>query len=206
MTVAKREIQPTGATESSSSIADDGDAQLLPAVARGEPAAVQRCIDRYGGLIWSVARRRSPTLADAEDATQEIFLDLWRSAARFDPDRMSESLFVMTIARRRIIDRYRADRARIENEVATEQLPEFIDASPHAEAATEALLAYEALERLPAEQRRLIHLSISLGLSHAQIAQQEGLPVGTVKTLIRRGLIKVRQALGTSTPNERTKT
>ncbi len=175
---------------------------LLPAVARGEPAAVQGCIARYGSMIWSVARRRSPTVADAEDATQEIFLDLWRSAARFDGARMSEGLFVMMIARRRLIDRHRSSRSRIRHEVSAENLPEPIDAAPLADVATEGLLALEALERLPPEQRHLIHLSVSLGLSHAQIAQQEHLPLGTVKTVIRRGLIRIRQALGVPSANQ----
>src|SRR5438132_13118196 len=85
---------------------------LLPRVARGDGVAVEQCVDRYGGLIWQIALRFSATRADAEDAVQEVFIDLWKSAARFDPTRASETTFVAMIARRRLIDRKRAhDRA-----------------------------------------------------------------------------------------------
>lgn len=171
---------------------------VLPDVAGGDRAAVARCMARYGSLVWSIARRLSPTAADAEDATQEVFLDLWRSAARFDPQRGSEPLFVAMIARRRLIDRLRSMRPRLDNEIAgldewTQQVP--LDGA-RADRAAEAAIARAVLETLPVEQRRVIDLSIVHGLSHAEIASQVGMPLGTVKTLVRRGLIKVRQALG----------
>src|ERR1041385_2281154 len=78
---------------------------LLARVAGGDPRAVRDCIARYGGLVWSIARRFEA--ADAEDAVQEIFLDLWKSAARFDGRIASEAAFVAMIARRRLIDRKR---------------------------------------------------------------------------------------------------
>ena len=80
---------------------------LLHRVAAGEALAVRECLARYGGLVWSLARRYSPSPAEAEDAAQEIFLDLWRSAARFDPRQASETTYVALIARRRLVDRQR---------------------------------------------------------------------------------------------------
>lgn len=174
---------------------------VLPDVARGERTAVQRCMTRYGALIWSIARRFSPTAADAEDATQEIFLDLWRSAARFDASRGSERVFVTMIARRRLIDRMRSQKARREHEVGgldDEAAQVGIDA--RIDRCAEADIARAALEELPQEQRKVIQLSIVDGLSHGEIAARSGLPLGTVKTLIRRGLIRVRQALGEVRP------
>ena len=174
---------------------------VLPDVARGERAAVQRCMARYGALIWSIARRFSPTAADAEDATQEIFLDLWRSAARFDASRGSERVFVTMIARRRLIDRMRSQKARREHEIGgldDEAAQVGIDA--RIDRCAEADIARAALEELPQEQRKVIQLSIVDGLSHGEIAARSGLPLGTVKTLIRRGLIRVRQALGEVRP------
>jgi RNA polymerase sigma-70 factor (ECF subfamily) len=170
---------------------------VLPDVARGDRAAVGRCMARYGALVWSIARRLSPTPADAEDATQEVFLDLWRSAARFDPARGSEPMFVTMIARRRLIDRLRAMRPRMENELPgleewTQQVPQ----ESRVDRAAEAAIARAALETLPPEQQRVIDLSIVHGLSHSEISTRIGMPLGTVKTLVRRGLIKVRQALG----------
>ena len=81
---------------------------ILDKVAAAHPGAMEGCLTRYGPLVWSLARRWSPTFADAEDAAQEIFSDLWRAAERFDPRREpSEATFVAMIARRRLIDRYR---------------------------------------------------------------------------------------------------
>ena len=81
---------------------------LLQRIAKGDASAVQECMETYGNLVWSLARRYSESAADAEDATQEIFLDIWKSAGRFDPERGKETTFIATIARRRLIDRVRA--------------------------------------------------------------------------------------------------
>src|SRR5678816_3425476 len=96
--------------------AHEAPASLLGRVAAGVPGAVDECIARYGGLVWTLARRFSSNSADAEDATQEIFLDLWRSAARFDPIAASETTFVALIARRRLIDRRRRRQRRGDTE------------------------------------------------------------------------------------------
>src|SRR5512133_2795665 len=83
---------------------------ILDRVARGDQKAVRQCIDEFGGLVWAIARRMTRSRADAEDAVQEIFIDVWRSAARFDAAQGSEKVFVTTIARRRLIDRIRRGR------------------------------------------------------------------------------------------------
>lgn len=152
---------------------------------------------RYGALVWSLARRLSPSRADAEDATQEIFLDLWRSAGRFDATRGSEQLFVMMIARRRLIDRLRLMRQRQAHEVSdAAAMDADVPVDCRADNHVEAEIARAALEQLPAETQRVLDLSIVQGMSHGEIARRIGIPLGTVKTLVRRGLIKVRQALG----------
>ena len=79
---------------------------LLPRIATGDNHAMEECLDLYGNLVWSLARRMSPS-ADADDAVQEIFLDIWKNAARFNKNVASEKTFVMMIARRRLIDRRR---------------------------------------------------------------------------------------------------
>jgi len=96
---------------------------VLRRIAGGDSAAVRECIDRYGALIWSLARRLSRSSPDAEDATQEIFLDLWRNAGRFDESKGSEKLFIAMLARRRLIDRLRKTRI----EVPTESSPEILE-------------------------------------------------------------------------------
>jgi RNA polymerase sigma-70 factor, ECF subfamily len=165
---------------------------LLARVAAGDPHAVRECIAQYGGLVWSIARRFEA--ADAEDAVQEIFLDLWKSAARFDPAIASEATFIAVIARRRLIDRRRTRRRR----PTTEQLPDQPQVADHAiapDACVEANKAARALDQLRPEQRQVLVLSTCHGLSHGEIAAQTGMPLGTVKAHARRGLLSIRAAL-----------
>lgn len=165
---------------------------LLSRVAAGDAVAVRECIAQYGGLVWSIARRFE--LADAEDAVQEIFLDLWKSAARFDQTIASEATFIAMIARRRLIDRRRTRRRR----PTTEQLPEvpqIPDLGAGPDAALEAQKAAAALQQLRPEQRQVIVLSTCHGMSHGEIAAQTGMPLGTVKAHARRGLLSIRAAL-----------
>ncbi|MBX3403626.1 MAG: sigma-70 family RNA polymerase sigma factor [Phycisphaeraceae bacterium] len=173
---------------------------ILQRIASGEASAVQACIDRYSGLVWSLARRFCPSPADAEDAVQEIFLDVWRSASRFDASVASETTFVAMIARRRLIDRGRRSGrtiASLDNEDGTTPVA---DRSPRADAslgdAEDAQRAAIALESLKPEQQKVLRLSIYQGLSHERIADATGMPLGTVKTHVRRGLIRLREILG----------
>jgi RNA polymerase sigma-70 factor (ECF subfamily) len=152
----------------------------------------------YGGLVWSLARRQLRSHADAEDAVQEIFIDVWRNAARFDPAVASESTFIAMIARRRLIDRFRK-RSR---EVDTSALPEeLLTADPledRAEIVEEAQRVREHMQRLRPDERRVLELSGLHGLSHAKIAEVTDLPLGTVKTHARRGLERLKRMLAAS--------
>lgn len=169
---------------------------LLPRVAAGELAAVNECIARYGGLVWSLAKRKSRNLADAEDAVQEIFVDLWRSASRFDPEVASEVTFVTVISRRRLIDRQRKQLRQIDpGPLAESESPVSEDSSARIELCDEARRASQHLDTLRPEERRVLELSIYHGLSHSRIAQEVGLPLGTVKSHARRGLSSLREKL-----------
>jgi RNA polymerase sigma-70 factor (ECF subfamily) len=165
---------------------------LLARVAAGDAAAVRECIARYGGLVWSIARKFEAT--DAEDAVQEIFLELWRSAARFDPSVASEATFIAMIARRRLIDRQRTRRRRPTTEQVPE-LPQIIDEGSRPDATVEAAKAAAALDQLRPEQRQAVVLATCHGLSHSEIAAKTGMPLGTVKAHVRRGLLSIRAAL-----------
>lgn len=173
---------------------------ILQMIARGESGATQACIDRYGGLVWSLARRLSGNDSDAEDAVQDIFLDVWKSAGRFDPTVASETTFVATIARRRLIDRRRRDGRRVDTEVlidATATSPSWMqeDFRESAELGEDVAAARKALEQLSPEQQRVLQLSIFQGLSHERIARATQIPLGTVKTHARRGLIRIRELI-----------
>ena len=168
-----------------------GPPPLLGRVAAGDPAAVRECLARYGNLVWSIARRFEA--ADAEDAVQEIFLDLWKSAARFDPQIASEAAFVTMIARRRLIDRRRSRVRRPTTDPMTE-MPALADGGSQPDVCAEASQAARALEQLRPEQRQVL-VATCHGLSHGEIAAQTGMPLGTVKAHARRGLMSIRAAL-----------
>jgi RNA polymerase sigma-70 factor (ECF subfamily) len=170
---------------------------LLPRIASGDRSAIRECLARYGGLVWSLARRAAPS--DAEDAVQEIFLDLWKSAARYDAAVGSETTFVATIARRRLVDRRRQRARRPETESlgdVTSAAASIPSASIAPEMGAEAALAARALDQLRPEQRQVLILTACHGLSHEEVASSTGMPLGTVKAHARRGLIRVREALG----------
>lgn len=170
---------------------------LLERIAAGDERAVQECMDRYSGLVWSICRRLCRNTEDAEDAVQEVFIDLWSSSARFDPNVAAEETFVAMIARRRVIDRWRKKRREPKSEVITEVTdpaapPEKDEVALHDEAAR----IQRMMTRLRPEQQKVLDLSIFQGLSHRDIAGKLDLPLGTVKTHVRRGLMRVREMLG----------
>ncbi|MDA1201320.1 MAG: sigma-70 family RNA polymerase sigma factor [Planctomycetota bacterium] len=181
---------------------------LLPRIAGGDQSAVPECISRYGGLIWTLARRRLASREDAEDAVQEIFIDLWRSADRFDPLVAEEITFVAMIARRRVIDRLRRCAGQPES-ASIDEVGAVPDSSSDGrvgrrlELGEEARLADEHLAQLKPEEQRILRLSIYNSLSHAAIAEYTGLPLGTVKSHIRRGLDSLRQKLVGRARNDR---
>ncbi len=174
------------------------EALLLPRVARGDAAAVSQCLARYGPLVWSVARKLCRDVNAIEDLVQEIFIDVWKSAGRYDPAQASEATFIATIARRRVIDRRR--RSARSREVESLE-PVRTEMGAHdagleeVDVGDEASLARRALQRLGPEQRRVILMSVVDGLTHQEIAASTGLPLGTVKSHIRRGLDRAAQFL-----------
>lgn len=169
---------------------------LLQRVAANDATAVSEVLEQYGRLVWALARRMTGNASDAEDAVQEIFLDVWKSSGRFDPAVAGESTFITMIARRRLIDRRRRAGRRPQSEALPEQVP---DTGTHHEdkvaVSDEAAHAARALDQLRPEQKRVLELSIYEGLTHTEISEETGLPLGTVKTHARRGLIKVRELL-----------
>jgi RNA polymerase sigma-70 factor (ECF subfamily) len=170
---------------------------LLPRIANGDSSAVDECIERYGGLVWSLARRLSPSIVDAEDAVQEIFVDLWKNADRFREEVAGETTFVAMLARRRLIDRLRKSRRELESQPIDEMVLQYAapPQTPPAELVEEGLRATACLEHLRSEERRVLELSIYHGLPQTRISEQTGLPLGTVKTHARRGLSQLRDCM-----------
>lgn len=175
--------------------ADVVPAPLLPEVADGRPGAVSDCIDRYGGLLWAAARRMLPTAAEAEDAVQEIFVELWRAAPTFCATRGSEHVFVMTLARRRLIDRLRRAGRRPREVRLEEDLHDRASEATSLERGVDAARTATLLQALPEARRRVLRLCVLEGWSHAEAARITGMPIGTIKSHVQRGLAEVRRAL-----------
>ena len=170
---------------------------ILNRIAAGDANAVQECLKAYGGLVWSLARRMLKNTEDAEDVVQEIFVDIWKNAERFDPSQASETTFVAMIARRRIIDRVRYAARRI----APDSLEDVLNEPANRfdvtlQTSVEASEAAKALNELRPEQQQVLQLSIVHGLSHQEISDATGIPLGTVKTHARRGILRAREILG----------
>lgn len=169
---------------------------ILERIARGDQTAVADCMNRYGGLIWSLARQFCSYEEDAEDATQEIFMAIWKNADRFSSQKGSETTFVATIARRKLIDKYRAAKKSRET-ASTEEVMQKAGSveSRNVDTIDEATRVETFFQHLTPDQANTIQLSIYDGMSHSQISEKTGLSLGTVKTNIRRGLDRMRKLL-----------
>ena len=170
---------------------------ILKRIASGDRTAVEDCLAAYGGLVWSIARKMLRNNDDAEDAVQEIFIDIWKNAGRYDESQASETTFIAMIARRRIIDRIRYSSRRISADSLEEVIAEpWTRTDQSMQISVEAKEAAAAMKDLRPEQRQVLHLSIVQGLSHQEIADATGMPLGTVKTHARRGILQAREVLG----------
>jgi len=176
---------------------------ILQRIAAGDQTAVSDCMDQYGDLIWSLARRYLGMDADAEDAVQEIYIELWSNAGRFDPNAGSEVTFVSTITRRRMIDRLRKKGRKPGisdiDDAPESALGEGEESLPHHAELDNIEAAFSGLSE---QHQQILQLSIQEGYSHSEIAEQLSMPLGTVKTKVRRGLIHVREQLKINSESE----
>jgi len=167
---------------------------LLERIGAGDKAAVALLLDKYGPLVWSIARRQAGIEA-AEDLVQEIFIQIWSQAERYDPKRASEATFITTVARRRVIDHSRKLGRRPVQEELPEQMPTEVSPLEAVDIQDEARVAAEAIAELKPDQQQVLRLSIVEGMTHPEIAELTKLPLGTVKSHARRGLERVRTIL-----------
>jgi RNA polymerase sigma-70 factor (ECF subfamily) len=177
------------------------DRDLLQQVALGSSAAMRTLYERCAGRAWAVTLRILGSRSDAEEVLQETFLEVWRRAREFDPDRGGVETWVMMIARTRAIDRKRtlSTMARVAEEAGTQPPP--VSATPagpfeSAEQGQARARVSVALRELPREQRQVVELAYFEGLSQREIAERTGDPLGTVKTRTRLALEKLASRLG----------
>ena len=173
---------------------DDPDAALAARFVAGDESALRIMYDRWGGLVYRLGRKTLPSPSDAEDLTQATFIAAWRGRATFDPERGRLAGWLVGIAKRQLVDRLRALQ-REERVVRVVQAVEpAAPAHPGPERVLDRLVVADRLARLSAEQRRVVQLAFFDDLTHTQIAGLTGLPLGTVKSHLRRGISQLRQA------------
>jgi len=173
----------------------DGD--LVRATARQDQLALAELYDRYRLILFGLVMRILHDRAEAEDVLQETFLQVWRRAGDFDEARGRAFTWLVTIARSRALDRLRAagSRGRLATEAAGLPREDMGDAAADALRSEESRTVRAALAELPNEQRHALLLAYFEGLTQAEIAARLGDPLGTVKTRMRAGMIRLRQLL-----------
>jgi RNA polymerase sigma-70 factor, ECF subfamily len=175
------------------------DEELLLAVARGDQEAFASFYDRMAGLVHGVVRRVVRAPAQSEEVTQEVFVEAWRIATRFDPDLGSARTWLLTMAHRRAIDRVRSEQAsrdRTERVGHRDRVRDYDEVSEQVELREEHDEVRGALSTLTALQREAVELAYYQGYTYREVAELLDTPLGTIKTRMRDGLIRLRDALG----------
>jgi RNA polymerase sigma-70 factor (ECF subfamily) len=184
-------------------------ASYLQRIAAGENDAIEACMTNYAGLVSSLARRFLPP-AQIDDAVQEVFIELWKNADRFDPEKASEPTFIAMIARRRLIDKVRKNARRPKHQPIETTYGLGQRAQEHLGDMDEELArATLAIRELSEPQKLVLRLSLRDGMSHQEIADATGMALGSVKTHLRRGMIRLRELVneqGTQDDTESTDT
>jgi RNA polymerase sigma-70 factor, ECF subfamily len=172
-------------------------AALLAKVARGDEAAFAAVYDQAGALVFGLVRRIVKDPAQSEEVTQEVLLEVWRTASRFDPGEGSARTWLTTLAHRRAVDRVRSAEASARREVrAATAMIDYDAVAEEVESRLEAQRVRRCLDSLTELQRESLALAYYGGYTYREVAALLGVAVGTVKTRMRDGLIRLRDCLG----------
>lgn len=173
------------------------DLDLMRRVGANEEAAVGELYDRFGPLVYRMALQAMPTRSEAEDAVQEVFVRLWRTASRFDPSRAALVTWVMLITRRHLVDKLRRSRARIKASGLEEFHPgTSMAGSGNLERREQYDALLERIGELPELQRTVILRAYLGGQTLRQIGEELNTPLGTVKSALSRALVRLRERSG----------
>jgi RNA polymerase sigma-70 factor, ECF subfamily len=171
------------------------DLATVTAMKSGDQSALAELYDRYSSVVYAVALRVLGDAAAAEDILQEVFLQLWRNPAAFDAARGSLGAWLAVITRNRAIDSLR--RRKPETDIEDVVVSVVPDLASEADRSRAAQKVRGALGAMPAPQRTALEMAYFEGMSHTEIAEKTGEPLGTIKTRIRSGLIALRKAFAT---------
>jgi RNA polymerase sigma-70 factor, ECF subfamily len=171
------------------------DEELLGLLARSDDRALAELYDRFGGVAYGLAVRILRDEALAQDAVQEAFLAVWRSAAGFLPERARPSTWILTLVHRRAVDLVRREQRRRTEPLEPELHPAAQGSDEEAAVRFHRRLVQEALGRLPADQREAIELAYYGGLTQSEVAERTGQPLGTIKSRTFAGLARLRELL-----------
>lgn len=175
------------------------DVELMSAIARGDETAFAELYDRFARLVYGVVRKVVRDPSQSDEVTQEIFVEVWRTAARFDARRGAPRTWVLTMAHRRAIDRVRSEQAsreRTERIGHRDRMRPFDEVAEQVETRFEHQQVRTALDQLTDLQREAVELAFYGGYTYREVAELLDTPLGTVKTRMRDGLIRLRDAMG----------
>ena len=173
--------------------------ELLVSVSAGDHAAFEQLYDALASSVHGLARRMLRDGAHAEEVTQEVFFEVWRAAPAFDPTKGSARTWILTMAHRRAVDRVRSTQASVERDdrfATASASPEFDEVSEAVTTEIERAEVRAALADLTDLQQQALRLAFYGGYTHHEVAELLGVPLGTVKSRIRDGLIRLRDRLG----------
>ncbi len=179
---------------------EDADRSLMRRVADNDQGAVAELYDRFGSLVYRMALQSMPTRAEAEDAVQEVFVRLWRTAERYDDNRAALVTWVMLISRRHLVDKLRRNRARLRPSSLDQGVPgagpEAPSESPRVERDERLRTLMKRIETLPELQRTVVTRAYLGGQTLRQIGEELQTPLGTIKSALSRALVRLRERTG----------
>ncbi len=173
--------------------------ELLQRVATGDREAFAELYDSTAPRVFGLVKRLLRDHAQSEEVTQEIFLEVWQTAARYDPTRGGAMAWMLTMTHRRAVDRVRASQASRDRDVRVgirDHAPAFDSVVENVEVRIESERVKEAMMRLTELQRQAVQLAYFGGYSHREVSAMLSVPIGTVKTRLRDGMIRLRDELG----------